>query len=56
MKKNKYSAPAAAIQRFSEEYVAAASAITATVDALKNGDLTVNGENVSNKPMVSVRF
>lgn len=56
MKTNKYSAPVVVMRRFSEEYVAAASAVTATEDALKRGQLMVDEENVSGNPIVSIRF
>lgn len=56
MEKNKYSAPTAELLRFSSEYIAAGSAIGATEEALKNGVLKVNGEDVSTKPILSFRF
>ena len=56
MKKNKYATPTVSIHSFSEECIAAGSAVTTTENALKNGTLKVNDQDVSEKSIVKVVF
>lgn len=55
--KQKYAPPAIEIQLFEHEHTITGSAITSTENALRSGDIKVNGKTLSDSDtLLSIRF